>query len=179
MGLSPSLNANRPIRNETKRPCPLLMGHGRVCTAPKALAGGTAAPQATGPCSWACRRRIHKPPHSERNEAPMPPARGAWARLHGAEGSGRRHCRPPAHGPVAVCSHHCPIRTETKQARPLLVGRACVTNAPKALAADTVGPLLVGRAFVDLEPTALAVGTAVTRGSWSRRRNRPCGRLRG
>ena len=35
-----------------------------------------------------------------------------------------------------------------------------MTNAPKALAADTVGPLLVGRAFVDLEPTALAVGTA-------------------
>ena len=29
-----------------------------------------------------------------------------------------------------------------------------MTNAPKALAADTVGPLLVGRAFVDLEPTA-------------------------
>ena len=51
-------------------------------------------PQATGPCSWACRRRIHKPPHSERNEAPMPPAHGAWARLHGAKGSGRRHCRP-------------------------------------------------------------------------------------
>ena len=34
----------RPNRNETKRPCPLLVGHGRVAFEPKALAGGTAAP---------------------------------------------------------------------------------------------------------------------------------------
>ena len=29
-----------------------------------------------------------------RNEAPMPPTRGAWTREHRANGTGRRHCRP-------------------------------------------------------------------------------------
>ena len=75
-----------------------------------------------------------------------------------------------------------PIRNETQNARPLLVGRVCVYTEPTALVADTVGPqaagpcswacrrlspcrpirnetqnarpLLVGRAFVDLEPKA-------------------------
>ena len=47
---------HRPNRNETKRPSPLLVGLGRVYTAPKALAGGTAALAALtytsgGPCS--------------------------------------------------------------------------------------------------------------------------------
>ena len=51
-------------------------------------------PQAASPCSWACRRLPPSPPHAERNEAPMPPARGAWVRLHSAEGTGWRHCRP-------------------------------------------------------------------------------------
>ena len=32
----------RSNRNETQRPCPLLVGHGRVCTEPKALDAGTA-----------------------------------------------------------------------------------------------------------------------------------------
>ena len=32
----------RPMRNETKHPCPLLVGHGCVYTAPKALADRTA-----------------------------------------------------------------------------------------------------------------------------------------
>ena len=52
-------------------------------------------PQAAGPCSWACRRLLASPPQSERNKAPKPPTRGAWARLPRAEGAGRRHCRPP------------------------------------------------------------------------------------
>ncbi len=43
-------------------------------------------PQGAGPCSWACRRQLPPPPHPERNKAPKPPARGAWARQHGAEG---------------------------------------------------------------------------------------------
>ena len=59
----------RPIRNETQRPSPLLVGLGRVNTEPTALAGGTAAlvglPPSTpslapsetkrstpAPCSW-------------------------------------------------------------------------------------------------------------------------------
>ena len=50
----------------------------------------------------------------------------------------RRRRTAPARGPSAVYSHLHPIRNETQNARPLLVGRA----------------------FVDLEPTALAVGTA-------------------
>ena len=51
-------------------------------------------PQAAGPCSWACRRLCpHRPTRNEK-EAPMPPARGAWARRIRANGAGRRHCRP-------------------------------------------------------------------------------------
>ncbi len=86
-------------RNETKRPSPLLVGLGCVYTAPKALAGGTAAlpaktPQSAGPCAWACRRLLASSPQSKRNKAPKPPTRGAWARVHGAEGTGRRPRRP-------------------------------------------------------------------------------------
>ena len=51
-------------------------------------------PQAAGPCSWACRRLLPPPPQPERNKAPKPPARGAWARRIRANGTGRRHCRP-------------------------------------------------------------------------------------
>ena len=54
-------------------------------------------PQAAGPCSWACRRVCALPPEQKRNEAPKPPARGAWVREYGAEGTGRRHCRPSRH----------------------------------------------------------------------------------
>ena len=50
----------------------------------------------------------------------------------------RRRRQAPARGPAAVYSHHRPIRNETKQVRPLLMGRTCVTHAPKALAGDTV-----------------------------------------
>ena len=50
-------------------------------------------PQAASPCSWTCRRLHARPPHQKRNEAPKPPARGAWVRVHAAEGTGRRHCR--------------------------------------------------------------------------------------
>ena len=85
---------NCSIRNETKHPSPLRVGLGRVNTEPKALSGGTAAPQAASPCSWTCRRLHARSPHSERNEAPKPPARGAWARRPGAKGSGCRHRRP-------------------------------------------------------------------------------------
>ena len=53
-------------------------------------------PQAAGPCSWACCRLPAPPSHAERNEAPMPPARGAWVRIPRAEGSGCRHCRRTA-----------------------------------------------------------------------------------
>ena len=51
-------------------------------------------PQAAGPCSWACRRLSAPSPHSERNAERPPPARGVGVRLPGAEGTGRRHCRP-------------------------------------------------------------------------------------
>ena len=46
----------RPMRNETKHPCPLLVGHGCVFHAPKALAAGTAgALPAKGRKSSKCR----------------------------------------------------------------------------------------------------------------------------
>ena len=43
-------------------------------------------PQAAGPCSWACRRLLCSTPQPERNAARPPPARGAGARQHGANG---------------------------------------------------------------------------------------------
>ena len=43
-------------------------------------------PQADGPCSWAVRRVCALPPEQKRNEASPPPARGAWVRVHAAEG---------------------------------------------------------------------------------------------
>ena len=49
-----------PSRNETQRPCPLLVGHGRVCTEPKALEAGTAgwaSGRASPPCSCGARNR--------------------------------------------------------------------------------------------------------------------------
>ena len=55
-------------------------------------------PQAAGPCAWACRRLHARLFHSERNTAPKPPTRGAWARLLRANGAGRRHCRPEGAG---------------------------------------------------------------------------------
>ena len=84
---------HRPIRNEKKHPSPLLLGLGCVNPAPKALAVGTADPQAASPCSWACRRQLPPSPQPKRNAERPPPARGAGARLHGANGTGRRHCR--------------------------------------------------------------------------------------
>ena len=46
----------RRNRNETKRPCPLLVGHGRVNTEPTALAGDTVALPAST-CRRPCRLR--------------------------------------------------------------------------------------------------------------------------
>ena len=54
--------------------------------------------QAASPCSWACRRLLPPPPHSERNEASPPPARGAGVRRIRANGTGRRHRRPSRRG---------------------------------------------------------------------------------
>ena len=41
-----------------------------------------------------CRRLPARSPHPNRNAAHPPTARGAWAREYGANGAGRRHCRP-------------------------------------------------------------------------------------
>ena len=58
--------------------------------------GRPPTPQAAGPCSWACRRLLASPPQPDRNEAPKPPTRGAWARLPRAEGAGFRYYRMAA-----------------------------------------------------------------------------------
>ena len=91
----------------------------RTPAAPLAHRGKAAspnAPQAAGPCSWACRRLLPPPPHPNRNAARPPPARGAGARLHGAEGFGCRHCRLGlwAFGRVTLCP------TGAKRAAPAL-----------------------------------------------------------
>ena len=131
----------------------------RTPAAPLAHRGKAAspnAPQAAGPCSWACHRLLPSPPHPNRNAAPKPPAHGAWAREHGANGAGRRHCRPRR--PAAVNTLPRPIRNETQHTRPLLVGRVCVESEPTALAGGTaalgVEPVVgvgvgVGEAVVD------------------------------
>ena len=88
-------------------------------------------PQAASPCSWACRRQLPPPPHSERNAAPKPPAHGAWVREHGAKGTGRRPCRPP-----------------------LLMGLGRVNTGPKALAGGTAAPPTATRLQWSCSPAA-------------------------
>ena len=100
--------------------------------APSSRLPSPKTPQATGPCSWACRRLCARPPQAERNAARPPPARGAGLRHHGANGNGRRPCRPaPAQGsrplripfwgnsPRFLTS---PVPQTTAGGRPLLVG---------------------------------------------------------
>ena len=67
--------------------------HTSSAPCPKGKAASPNAPQAAGPCSWACRRQHPPPPHPKRNEAHPPPARGAGVLRIRANGSGRRHCR--------------------------------------------------------------------------------------
>ena len=67
-------------------------------------------PQAASPCSWACRRLLPPPPHSERNEASPPPAHGADLRDPRAEGTGRRHCRPTSLAGACTSNTSSPAR---------------------------------------------------------------------
>ena len=67
-----------------------FLGNGSRCFP----AAPSPTPQAASPCAWACRRLFPPPLQPERNDAPKPPTRGAWARLLRANGTGRRHCRP-------------------------------------------------------------------------------------
>ena len=132
----------------------------RTPAAPLAHQGKAAspnAPQAAGPCSWASRRQRPPPPHPKRNAAHPPPARGAGVREHGANGTGRRHCRPRWPAAVNALPRH--IRNETQHTRPLLVGRVCVESEPTALAGGT--------AALGVEPSVgvgVGVGNAVVDG---------------
>ena len=80
-----------PAPAQGSRPLRIPFG-GTAHVFPRLLSPQT--PQATGPCSWAYRRLSAPSPHSERNAERPPPARGVGVRLPGAEGTGRRHCRP-------------------------------------------------------------------------------------
>ena len=79
-------------------------------------------PQAASPCSWACRRQLPPPPHSERTAAPKPPTLGAWVRQPSA--NGLRHCGPPLlTGWVCVCMEpKHPVSQNAAGGKPLLVG---------------------------------------------------------
>ena len=81
----------RPAPAQGSRPLRIPFG-GTAHVFPRLLSPKT--PQAAGPCSWACRRLPAPSPHSERNAERPPPARGVGVRLPGANGTGRRHCRP-------------------------------------------------------------------------------------
>ena len=114
----------RRNRNETKRPCPLLVGHGCVNTEPTALAAGTAGPAG----SARTRSRdssLENPFLGTAAVSPQPPS------------PQRRRRQAPTRGLAAVYSHHRPARTEPQHARPLLVGRACVESEPTAPAGGT------------------------------------------
>ena len=91
-GLLRCVSCGAVVRADGARPTsrgrtPAAIGDGDCYPFPK-------PPQAASPCSWTCRRLPAHSLHSERNEAPKPPERGAWAREHGAKGTVRRHCRP-------------------------------------------------------------------------------------
>ena len=129
-----SLPRHAMIRRATlQRLCPQGKQR-RPCTpavplAHRGKAASPNAPQAAGPCSWACRRQHPPPPHPKRNAASKPPAHGAWAREHGANGAGRRHCRPRR--PAAVNTLPRLIRNETQRPSPLLVGLGRVNTEPR------------------------------------------------
>ena len=104
-GLAAVCMHSRPKRNESQTVCPLLVGQAGVNFEPTALAAGTAGPAGSArtrsrvqtlenpflgnrprlPCPLN-RRLLPPPPQSERNKAPKPPTRGAWARLPRANG---------------------------------------------------------------------------------------------
>ena len=128
------------------------------------------------------------------------PILGSGSRFPAAPIPQRRRRQAPARGPAAVYSHHRPIWNETKHARPLLVGRACVESEPTALSAGTAGPqaaspcswtcrrvralppdrnetkqvrpLLMGRTCVTHAPKALAPDTIGRRRLFRRRGRR-------
>ena len=113
-GLAAVYSHLHPIRNETQHPSPLLVGPGCVNTSPKALVAGTAGPQADGPCSWAVRRLLALPPHSERNAERPPPARGAGVRRPRANGTGRPHC---GHSRILVTTPEPTVRPPSRMAK--------------------------------------------------------------
>ena len=90
----PCLPAGRPAGSARTRPRDQSLGNPFLGDRPhlSPVSPSPKTPQAASPCSWACRRLPAPSPHAERNEAPMPPARGAWARRPRAEGAGRPHC---------------------------------------------------------------------------------------
>ena len=64
---------------------------------------------------------------------------GSGAHLPRCPSPKRRRRQASARGPAAVYSLYRRNRNETKQVRPLLMGRTCVTHAPTALAAGPAG----------------------------------------
>ena len=135
----------RRNRNETKRPSPLLMGLG--CVNPSRRHCPAALPP---PCSWAVRRVCALSPKQKRNEAPKPPARGAWARESEPKALAGGTAAPPAHGAWVRESE------------------------PKALAGGTAAPPARGAWARESEPTALAGDTVALPASTCR----PCRRRR-
>ena len=76
-------------------------------------------PQAASPCSWACRRLCARPPHSDRNAAHPPPARGAGVRQLRANGTGRPHC---GHLPTQKLAKMASM-TASEASRPVTLSR--------------------------------------------------------
>ena len=76
-------------------------------------------PQAASLCSWACRRLCARPPHSDRNAAHPPPARGAGVRLLRANGTGRPHC---GHLPTQKLAKMASM-TASEASRPVTLSR--------------------------------------------------------
>ena len=111
-------------------------------------------PQADGPCSWAVRRVCALPPEQKRNEASPPPAHGADLRDQRAEGTGRRHCRPP--GPPS------PRLPTAAGGKSLLVDLppSARTSAPSETKRSTQAPCSWGLGACTCRRRLLAAGTA-------------------
>ena len=119
----------------------------------------------------------HAPPKHPRH-----PAHGVWVRRIRANGTGLRHCGPPLMGWGCVCIEpKHPVPPNAAGGKPLLVGLppSTPTTAPFGTKRRTPAPCSWGGRSSTSSQRLLADRTAVTRGSSSRRRNRPCGRLRG
>ena len=153
---------------------PAFAPRARIRHFPACAPGCATQTQAAGLCSWgrcvsAWSRSIFRLPVPPKRRKGQAPARGAWAREYGAEGAGRRHCRPPCSwgGCVSAWSRSIlrlsvPPQKNAAGGRPLLVGLppSTSTTAPSGTKQSAQAPCSWGLGASTRSRRLLAADTA-------------------